>query len=111
MAEACDVATALMLGETYELAGECFAGEDLFTPPPDHALPPPRPHPRIRVIPGIFHACWQCASRRLPMSCRRRLLKCLMWSFLVIMVTEPGEASLLLRRCRPSRARRLFFDF
>ena len=31
MAEARDVATALMLGETYELAGECFADEDLFT--------------------------------------------------------------------------------
>src|SRR6516165_6097306 len=87
MAEARDVATALMLGETYELAGECFADEDLFTPPLDHAVPAHASNLMIGVVPGIFHARWQCASRRLPMSCRRRLLKCLMWSFLVIIAT------------------------
>src|SRR5262249_16329633 len=65
----------------------------------------------IGVVPGIFHARWQCASRRLPMSCRRRLLKCFMWSFLVIMATEPVEASLLLGRCRSSRLGRLCLQY
>ena len=65
MAEARDVATALMLGETYELAGECFADEDLFALPFDHSVPAHASHLVIGVVSGIFHARWQCASPRL----------------------------------------------
>src|SRR5262249_57233260 len=87
-----------MLGKANGAAGGCSADEFLFPPPLDHAVPAHASNLMIGVVPGIFHARWQCASRRLPMSCRRRLLKCLMWSFLVIMATEPVEASLLLSR-------------
>src|SRR5262249_36529739 len=101
MAEACDVATALMLGETYELAGECFADKDLFALPLDHSVPTHAPHLLIGVVPRIFQARRHSAGRRSPMCGGRRLLERFMRTFLVVVSTEAIEAALLLnRRCR-----------
>jgi hypothetical protein len=40
MAEARNMATALILGKNYELAVQCLADENLFTLPIDHSVAP-----------------------------------------------------------------------
>ena len=54
MAEACDVATVLMLGKTYELAGECLSDKHLLAAPFDHSVPAHASNLMIGVVPRIL---------------------------------------------------------
>jgi hypothetical protein len=90
MAEARDMATALMLGETYELAGQRLADENLFTLP--LSIPAHASDLMIGIVPRIFEARRQGTGGRLPMSARGRLPQRLMRTLLVVVSAETIEA-------------------
>jgi hypothetical protein len=102
MTEACDVAV-LMLGETYELAGERLADEYFITAPLDCAIPAYASDLVIGVVPGVLQAARQSARRRSPMCRWRRLLERFMRTLLIVMPTEAIEATLLLSQRRRGR--------
>jgi hypothetical protein len=86
MAETRDMATTLMLGETYALAGQCLADENLFAPPLHHPVPAHASHLMIGVVPWIFEARRQGACWRPPISGRGRLPERVMRTLLVLVL-------------------------